>query len=182
MVIILGAFYLFKNSFLLISAYFQYQFADSAAAHLTKALMKVYLSTSYVNLLSRNSSDLITNISEATNTVSGRILMPLTVVVSESFTILAILVILIASNPVITILSVIFIGFILVAHNLAMSNFYERWQERRLKLEQEKLKITNEALLGLKEVKVYGVAEYFLERFKKARDGIVRVNVFAIFS
>ena len=130
----LAVFYLFKNMFLLFAAYFQYTFADSAAAHLAKRLMELYLSTNYENLLDRNSSDLITNINDATYVVSTRILMPLTVVVSESFTIVAILAVLIASNPGITLVSVIFIGSILVGHNLIMRNFYHRWEQTRLDL------------------------------------------------
>ena len=146
---------------------------------LSRRLLAVYLSKPYAFFLQRNSSELSKNIlAEVTNFGNTYVFSVFELVVN-SFTLLAILILLFVVNPIVT---AIIIGSFSVIYGLI--TWYTRAGLKKsgaalLVNNKERYGSTNEALSSIKITKISHLEQYFIDRFDRAAKRFARNNLYA---
>jgi ABC-type multidrug transport system fused ATPase/permease subunit len=152
-------------------------FVKRLEVDLMGTLLGSYLSQDYVYHLRTNSSTLTKNIlSEASQLVSGMIMATLTIV-TDSIVAFAILAFLLVKEPVTTI-----IVLSAIASCLAFVYYLSRRQlaalgEKSRVAEQGRYRVVQEALAGIKDIKVHGRERRFLTLFYDFSNGVASVMV-----
>lgn len=132
---------------------------------LARRLLASYLSKSYCFFLNRNTADLGKNILNEVRTVISGVLSPSMKLLSGCLISSFILALLLLVNPVIAVTIAIVLGgayaalFLLIRRRLSVIG------KEQLHASFMKFKSANEALSGIKDLKVMGRESFFLERF-----------------
>lgn len=132
---------------------------------LSVRMLKEYLYKPYVYYLNQNTSGLAKNIlGEVKQAVSGYLVSAMSLV-AQAISALFILVLLVLVNPVLAIVTFVFLGG---SYFLVFGLMRRRLSDagrRRSAADKERYKAANEALSGVKEIKLLGKEEPFLRRF-----------------
>jgi ABC-type multidrug transport system fused ATPase/permease subunit len=163
----LVAVYLVKAVFLAFLAWRQTQFGYSVQASLSQRLFEIYLRQPYVFHLERNSAQLIRNAVTEVAQFTFNVFLPLLLLMTESFVLFGLAVLLIAVEPVGTVIVGIVLG-------LASWGFYgstrgrmKRWGVDRQVHEGLRLQHLQQGLGGAKEVKLLGREDDFLTQYRE---------------
>lgn len=150
-----------------VSHYFMIRFSTMRTFSLSARLLEKYLRQPYDWFLQRHSSDLgKTILSEVDQVVRGSLIPSLQLIariVVASFIIL----VLIFVDPIITLSAMIAFGGGYSLIYLIIRKYLNRIGKERLNANQQRFHIAQEVLGGIKEVKVSGLEEAYLQRFKK---------------
>lgn len=132
---------------------------------LARRLLAQYMARPYDFFLNRNTAELGKNIlNEAVNVVSG-VIDPLTNLVSRSLIALAILILLVAVDPVVAIaIALVLAGTYGAIYWFARRKLHSIGRQQ-IEANIQKFKSAGEALSGIKEIKVLGRERTFLLRF-----------------
>ncbi|MDG4649627.1 ABC transporter ATP-binding protein [Roseibacterium sp. SDUM158017] len=154
-----------SNGLQLARTYVITRYSQMRSHTISRKLLGLYLSHSYEFFLDRHSAEMSTRVlSEAQQTV-GSFFRPLAEVVAGGLTVLAIIMLLIWVNPAVAIGAfVIFGGSYAVIFAIVRGKLNELGQ-LRLKSNQQRHRVTKEVLAGIKEVKLHGHEEAYLNRF-----------------
>ncbi len=147
------------------AAWFQYRFVWGVNHRLSTTLLRQYLSSPYVFFLSHNSSELGKNVLAEIGELIRHYLIPLMEVITKLLIAGAILGMLMIMNPLITIIAGISIGG---AYFLILAFFrrkLKRAGQNRLDANTRRYKAVNEALSGIKEIRILGKELFFLQGF-----------------
>jgi ABC-type multidrug transport system fused ATPase/permease subunit len=159
-------YYLIKSFFLIYLSYRQSKFTANLSVDLTDKLFKGYLKMPYTFFLSRNSSDLIKNIQTEVLHFGG-ISLAAMALCTELSAIFGISILLILIEPYGSIAVILFFGvFAYFFNNLTNSNVKNLGVSRQ-QIDQISNKQLIEGISGAKEIKLFGVAEFFTLNFKK---------------
>ncbi|MDF1522168.1 MAG: ABC transporter ATP-binding protein [Trueperaceae bacterium] len=133
---------------------------------LSVRVLRSYLYKPYVFFLNQNTSTLAKNIlGEVREAVSGFLVAGMNLV-ARVIVSTAILVLLVLVDPVLALVTFAFLGvayggfFMLVQHSLSRAGWL------RSKADRERFKAASEALTGIKEIKLHGLEEPFLKRYR----------------
>ncbi|MGB0681416.1 MAG: ABC transporter ATP-binding protein [Magnetovibrionaceae bacterium] len=137
--------------------------AGQMAARYMARLLSAYLEKPLVYHLSRNSADLVRNI--LTNVgLSFEVIRLQIMVMLESLVIIGILGLLVAIAPWLSIgAGVLLVGFVLVYFRFA-GPVLRRWGSQSMGLEAEVIKLTNDTLGSIRDVKLLNAIPYFSKR------------------
>jgi ABC-type multidrug transport system fused ATPase/permease subunit len=152
-------------------------FVKRLEVELMSTLLGSYLSQDYVFHLRTNSSTLAKNIlSEASQLVSGMVMATLTIV-TDAIVAIAILAFLFVKEPMTTlvVLSAIAVSLGLV-YSLSRRQLSALGERSRI-AEQGRYRIVQEALAGIKDIKVHGRERHFLGLFRDFSSGVASVMV-----
>ena len=132
-----------------------------------RRLIESYLNQPYVWFLNRHSSDLGRSILSEVNTVVNSYLIPFLALISQIIVTLGLLILLIFIDPylafsVITVLSICYILVFFI-----MKNFLTKLGTGRLKANTKRFTSISEAFNAVKEIKVSGKEEVYMDRFSK---------------
>ena len=131
-------------------------------------LMERYLYAPYSYFVSGNTSDMITHILSYTSNYSSANLVSFIIMLVHSIFILILLVFLLVSRPLVTLFLILMFFCVFVIHLvLVKNNLYEAGRKVNLTGRQI-VQGVQEALFGLKEVRVLSKEELFLERVREA--------------
>lgn len=166
------------NAFLAFSTWLTMRFVVSTIQDLSTRMLKRYMSNSYLFHLEKNSTELLKNLTaEVGRVVNGGIMSGINVI-SKGFTVLCILLFLIAVDPLVALVMGVILG---------ASYGFIFWLIR-LKLEKagvivsqlasEKMRCMSEALGGVKELMVLGREQYYLEWYRDLADKMIKNDVF----
>lgn len=162
-------FFLVRAGIYLYQSYLQNRLAYQTGAFLARRLLRGYLAMPYPTYLSRNSSELIRNAHESTVALASLVLFPGVVLAAEAFVTLMLCIVLILSAPLAAVLAFFILG-ILVAVLLRFV------QPRLLALGRQvqdhttaSLKSLQQALLGLRDIRVLRRESFFEENFQHIR-------------
>ncbi len=141
---------------------------------LSKALIEKYLYEPYAFFLNRNTSELTTYLaSEIARIVSG-VLIPCLQVFAKSLMAFLIIVLLVVVNPAIASVITIIIGGGYVIIYFLLRKILARIGMDITKYSKEIFKVLNEAFGGIKDIKILGKEQIFIDRFsasvKKSSD------------
>lgn len=149
--------------------YFQQRVANNAAVEISDRLLRGYLAMPYTFHLHHNSAELIRNAYDAVNRLTNEVLAPTTRVVSEGFIILAMLAVLVISAPAATGLAVGVFGPTVFLLLRVVHPRLKRLGRISQEMARESLQSLQQALSGLRDIKLLGQERFFARRFRAQR-------------
>ncbi len=132
---------------------------------ISKRLLARYLHKPYVFFLNRNTADLEKNIMDEVRIVIAGILNPLLMMIKNSMLTIFIFTLLVFMDPFLAILVSVVIGGAYAALFSFVSRKLNLIGELRAEANRQRFKVANEALSGIKIIKVLGRERFFLSQF-----------------
>jgi ABC-type bacteriocin/lantibiotic exporter with double-glycine peptidase domain len=163
-------FFLFtiKAIFLIFSSFFQLKFIKNININISKKLLELYLNKPFIFYLQNNTSFLIQNINEV-NSVALHIRSQL-IFFSEILIFIGILILLLCNSLKITLLTL----FIFIIFGYFIQKFiFSKTKligQKRLLVNQNRLKDLNEGFDGIRDIKIFGLENYFLSKFLNSNE------------
>jgi len=143
------------------------KFSNEIDFELSKKFFKLYLSQEYTFHITRNSAELIRNVTDEVRTFSVNVVNPLLTIIVESFVLIAVSILILAVQPVAAIL----VGIIVAVCSVAYIKFVKKQiidigKDRQI---HDALKIQHlkQGLNGIKEIKITGNEKEFLSIFNR---------------
>jgi ABC-type multidrug transport system fused ATPase/permease subunit len=166
--------YLIKTAFLIWSLWVQRGFSNSVTTRIGKQLFEIYLRQPYSYHLNRNSALLIRNSLNITSVMSGTI-DPVLMILSDAFVTVGIFGLLVALEPQGTIVTVIVFGFSAWLFRRFTNQRIRRWGEAQNFHRQMILQHLQQGFGGVKDVKVLGREDFFVEQYSEHLVGTANV-------
>ena len=155
-------------SFKALTNYTQVRFVQMREYSISIRLVEGYLQQPYSWFLSRNSAELgKTILTEVAQVISGGI-RPLMELIAQSVITIAIIVLLILTNPILTLIVAISLGGTYAISYLFFRSFLKRIGTQRLKSNESRFLSISEAFGAAKEVKIGGLEEDYTMRFSRS--------------
>jgi len=174
MVGLLLVFYVFKYIYLSLLYYSQYWFIFKLQIELSMRLLSAYLHSPYPFHLRRNSAELLRNINADILLIFSGVLVPGFSALIEVLVVCMILLVLLISAPLPTLAATTILG----GTSLAFYAFVRKRAARLGKIQQDNLaqmiKWVNQGLGGVKEIKILGREDFFLQAYNKHNIGYGR--------
>ncbi len=159
--------YLCKNVFLAFQIRRQARFAFGVQEETSHRLFEHYLRRPYVFHLRTNTAQLIRNAVGEVNAFSGYVLQPCMTLLTETFVMLAILTLLLWVEPLGTVFLLLVLGSLAWLFHRITRKSVASWGKERQKREGLKLLHLQQGLGGIKDIKLLGCEQEFLERYKE---------------
>ena len=147
--------------------WFQKRVGHGIGSDLSIDIFNKTLHQSYITYLNKNSSQLISGISTKISVVTGNTLLPILQLLSSSFIILSILLILIIVDPIISLIT--FFAFELLSVILILTK--KRITSNSLKISKSAdklIKVIQEGLGGIRDILIDGTQEEFCKSYREA--------------
>lgn len=152
------------------------RFSHMQVFKLSRALLQGYLNQPYAWFLDRHSADLgKTVLSEVTHVVNTTLINAL-LLVSQVILALFLISFLMLIDPIIAIVSAVGLGGIYTIVNYFVRNYASRTGAERVQTNRQQFQIAQEALVGFKDVKIFGLEENIIERFSSPARRYARNN------
>ena len=149
------------------TTYVQTRFLRMLEYSIGRRLMEGYMHQPYAWFLNRHSADLGKNILSEVSIVVGSCLTPLMTLVTQGSVTLALLIMLLAIQPILA----ISVGAVLaIAYSIIfamMSGWLKRLGRARIQANEERFKAISEAFGAAKEIKIGGLEQIYVNRFAK---------------
>jgi ABC-type multidrug transport system fused ATPase/permease subunit len=135
---------------------------------LSVRLMKAYFSRPYFWFLNRHSADLGKSILSEVEQVIGFALLPFLQLLSGTVQAFCLIGLLLIVNPVVAVLASVILTSAYGLIYWKLKQYLERIGKQRIKVNQERFQISQEAFGGIKAVKVGGLESGYLASFQKS--------------
>jgi len=156
--------------------YVQYRVAHNAGARLSNKLVEGYLNLPYSVHLRRNSSELIRNARDAViETVTG-ILIPAIKVLAETMIMIGLLVVLVTIDPIATAVAVVVVGITATLLLVVVQPRLKRIGRTTHRQNQLTYKWLQQALDGIRDVKILGAESFFTSEYGHSRIKLARAH------
>lgn len=132
---------------------------------LATALLRKYLSMPYVYFLNHHSADLGKNVLAEVNNLTSNFLIPFLEIVIHGTVVVLMVGMLFFVNPIVSSFALVALGG---SYALIYLRFRRKLQDggkKRLQANRGRFKAANEALAGIKDIKVLGRESFFIDRF-----------------
>lgn len=156
-----------SNAFIILTTWALYRYAWGRNHTLSRRLLRSYLHRPYEYFLTRNSSELGKNILEEVKEVVSEMLIPALRGAAKSIVALFIIGFLIAIDPVVALVAAVTLGTAYGCIYVAVRNRLDVYGRKRVKTNSERYQIVSEAFGGVKEVKLLGKEQAFLEQYEE---------------
>ncbi len=159
---------LFSSAFLKsITSYAKFRFSNLRRHSLGRKLLLKYLQQSYSFFLSRNSSEISKTILSETDLAINQAILPALNLITYSLLSISLLTFLIIIDPFLAfILASIFGGFYTIMY-LTIRKYIGKIGKKMTQANAERYKITSETIGGIKDIKILGRENIYLENFIK---------------
>jgi len=166
-VIFILIFYSLKSLVISFANYLQYYFVFKIQSNIKINIFKYYINLPYKKFLDLNSSKITNLITQDLHLFIFNFMVPLLVLIAESLIILSILALFMIINPLNFIFFlVIFLLFLILFFFLKLSTKkHKYWGEKRESLDEQTLKIFQNALTNIKITKINNKIDYFVNDF-----------------
>ena len=148
-----------------LTIYLEARYALMREYEISKRLVHVYLNQPYSWFLNRNSADLGKTILSEVNQVVGGGLKPLINLTAKAFLAFTIIILLILVDPKISLIVGLSLGFSYGLIFKFARGYLNKIGGIRLKSNEERYTVVNEAFGAVKEVKIGGLEKFFIDRF-----------------
>ncbi|MBY3363415.1 ABC transporter ATP-binding protein [Rhizobium laguerreae] len=159
---------LLNNTFRALSVWATLKFSSSAGHEISHRIFTQYLYQPYRFFLETSSADLRRSVLGEVQSLVGNVLVPMIDIASKAFIVLALLLLLLAANPIVSIT----IGGALGGVYVALYWFIRRWLlsigQQRIAAQTRRHRTVNEAILGIKNIKITGDEHTYLRLFDDA--------------
>jgi ATP-binding cassette subfamily C protein len=156
-----------SNAFIVLTTWALYRYAWGRNHALSKRLMRSYLHRPYEYFLTRNSSELGKNILEEVKEVVGQMLIPGLRGLSKGVVAFFIIGFLVIIDPVVAVMVAAVLGVAYTGIYFLVKNRLDTYGERRVEKNTQRYQFVSEAFGGIKEVKLRGKENAFLERYNE---------------
>jgi ATP-binding cassette, subfamily B, bacterial PglK len=157
------AFYVLKNVFLMGFFHLRSRLTSRSIATMAGQLFRSYLRAPYLLLIERNSADLIDRIIRSTDNAVHMVLESTVSLVSEILVLVAIMGVLLAASPRMTLVTILVMTCVLGSLLLVTHRIFFNLGAREQALREDALKTVQQALGGIKEIKVMAREDYSFE-------------------
>ena len=155
----------FSLSFKAFTTYVQVRFVHMCEHSISRRLIENYLHQPYHWFINHHSADIGKNILSEINQVIQNGMKPLMELISKSLITISIITFLILVNPKITIMVSFFIGGVYAFIYVLLRRYLDKIGNERLKNNESRFTIVSEAFGAIKEIKVNGLEEVYIDRF-----------------
>jgi ABC-type multidrug transport system fused ATPase/permease subunit len=155
------------------------RFAVMRAYSFSSRLLTSYLHQPYEWFLSRHTANLGTSILSEVNEVVGRSLLPAVRIIPSTFTTILLVVALCLIEPVIALGSAFVVVVVYGAVFVGVRNKLKHIGRIRLEANRERYHAVRESMGGMKELKIIGLEDVYLSRFRRAAYRMARVQATA---
>lgn len=148
-----------------VATYAQLRFTLMREYTIGKRLVETYLHQPYAWFINQNSADLAKNVLSEVNQIINQAMMPMMTLISQGVSAIAIMILLILVDPVLTLVAAAVLSLSYSAVFLAAYRFLSRIGQERMEANQARFTTVNEATGAIKEVKLRGLEQVYAERF-----------------
>lgn len=165
-----------KNVALLISYIMQGTFFAKNEAILARKIFMKYIYGDFQLHLTRNSADLINNITSTTTSIFSHAMRGFVTLISESILVIFITIFLFYISPIVTLISMCaFLAFAVGMH-FAVKGRLVYWGMSITKIHKELLKLLTQSFHSIKEVKISGRESHLLSQFSSSRQTMASIE------
>ncbi len=176
--IALISFYLAKNLFMGLIIYFQSDFLAKFEANICSSLLSKYLSMPYLKHISRNTSDIVNNITMETSLVFSSLIKPVFFILSDIFVLISIIGLLVFLAPFATMLTFAILIFSVTVFYITLSKPLKNLGASRQYHRQKMIQWVNQSLGSIKEITVLNRKEYFQNSFNDHASKMIKPQTF----
>ncbi len=144
----------------------QLRYVERVQMELAHRMLMNFMSNPYEYHLTRNSNDMARAVVGELASVFTYMVTPIFTVVTEFLTASMVIVLLLSLQPTIATLTVVFFGFATIILYRTIRARVAQYGQSNLYNSRESLKWLNQALVGVKEAKFYGIEKFFADRFR----------------
>lgn len=156
---------LITNGLLILKTWAIARFTNLRIHSISHRLMTAYLQQPYAFFLNRHTSEMGTRILSETQQVVRTFITPAVELIAASFTVVAIVTLLFLVEPVVALIAFGVLGGVYGGIYILSRSALKLLGRRRAKANTARFQITNEALGGIKDIKLLGCESAYLERF-----------------
>ncbi|MGB5260814.1 MAG: ATP-binding cassette domain-containing protein [Gammaproteobacteria bacterium] len=166
--------YLLRNLFAAFMVWLQLRFVWGTLRSLSNKLLEMYIYSPYQFFLTRNTAEIQRNLLSEMNQIVNGVMLPATRLITQSIMAVCILVLLFWNDPVLAgAITLLFGG----AYAWVYFGFRQRLStigSRRVAANKLRFKTLSEALNGIREVRMSGREQSFIDSFSQALGGFTR--------
>lgn len=172
--------YAIKTIYMAWFTWFQNSFVHKLQADLSKAIYTHYLNAPYIFHLNNNTSELIAHITGEVSIYTMSAVLPLIQAITELTILIGILGLLLYLQPLSCLAIIIFtLGFSYIYYKLVYKKLFQLGEARMLN-ESEKLKKIYQGLSGIREVKLHGVKDSYINSFSRHNQSISHGSIWML--
>jgi ATP-binding cassette, subfamily B, bacterial PglK len=153
-----------------------FRFTYAVQVAIAQRMLEGLFAKDYEYFLSQNSAVLLKNVTAEVQFLAGSVILSAFYVISQSLTIIAMVLLLAVVSPMAAAGSFFVIGALMVGMYLLVSRRLTIWGKERERRLAELNQLAHEALSGVKTVKAMGTESLYLERFARAGYEYARLN------
>ncbi len=166
--------YLLKNLYLALMYHTQFRFIFANQVRISRRLFRAYLLSPYPFHLRRNSAQLLRNVTEEVRMTFINVMLPLFRIAVELLVVFVIAALLIAVEPLVAPIALVSFALISLAFYRAVRAKTTRLGQLQQHHNGLMIQWVNQGLGGLKEAKVAGCEDYFLQRYDHSSQAYAR--------
>ena len=150
-------------------------FGELQRSLLQSKLMWAYQHISFLDFLSKNTSYYINLINTSTY-FHGSAVRTALKLLSNSIITIAILIMLMLTNPIVSLLIILFLGTLVVSYSYFLKNRIIESSQLNQKYSENMIKAINEGMHGYKEIRIFGKETFFHDKVKENSNNVARVQ------
>ncbi|NOZ10109.1 MAG: ABC transporter ATP-binding protein [Gammaproteobacteria bacterium] len=143
---------------------------------LSSRLLQGYLNRPYSFFLNRHSADLGKSVLSEVGAVISKALMPAMELVANTIVAVLIISLVVAVNPMVAFVAFVVLGGAYAAIYFSLRNYINRIGTDRVIANQQRFQIAQEALGGIKDVKVLGLENGYVNSFQRPAIRMARIS------
>ena len=176
--VVLLVLFIVKNLYIAFQQYAQFAFSYRSQVNLSSRLLKHYLRSPYAFHLRRNSAELLRNVNSEALWIFHQVMVPLLGVLSESFVVLLIALVLMWVAPLATLWAFLLLGgasglFYWMIRSRARD--YGKAQQTHM---GQMIQWVNQGLGSIKDTKVKGKEDYFIDQYTQSSEAYAQANIY----
>jgi len=173
---IIGAFFVVRGAVQIWITYYQRRVAEEAGAKVSVALVDGYLRSPYPFHLRRNTAELIRNSHQVGIQLVNQVFTPIINIAAQSVLTLGLLTVLAVIAPIASAFAVVSIGGAALLILLIVQPRLKHVGAVAHQSHQETLRWLQQALQGIRDIKLFAVEDYFVHRYGRSRLRLARAN------
>ncbi len=177
--VVILLFYLIKNSIIGYTIFWQSRFLASMEAGIATNLLSKYLGMDYEKYLSRNTANLINNISIELPLIFAGLIKPFFILISDSLIVFLILSLLIFIAPEATLAAIITIGSAAFLFYFTFRNRLKNVGKIRQENREKMVKWVGQGFGGLKELTILNRKQSFIDNFALHAQELIGIQTFS---
>jgi len=141
------------------------RFTQMRNCSLSCKLFKGYLNRPYIWFLNRHSSDLVLNMLSEVNQIINGVLIPILQLFAHGMVVLFLIILLMLVDPILVMMVTLVLGGTYTVIYLVIRKYLSRIGKDRVLANRQRFRVVQEALGGIKEIKIFHREQSFFNRF-----------------